>query len=84
MQGRQKSRTYRRKHVRVPSGTTLHYIKRKPKIAHCSRCKRPLHGVPRGRPYQIKKISKSKRNPKRPYPELCSKCMREKIKEQLK
>lgn len=84
MQGRQKSRTYRRKHVRTPSGTVLHYIKRKPKIAHCAICKKPLHGIPRGRPYQIKKITKTRRRPERPYPNLCSKCMREKIKEELR
>jgi len=82
--GKHKSRTYRRKYVRVPSGSALHYVKRKPKIAHCSICKKPLHGIPRGRPYQIRKLPKTQRRPERPYPELCSRCARQKIKEQLR
>jgi len=33
---------------------------------------------------QIKKLSKVQRRPSRPYPELCTKCMRIKIKGTLK
>ena len=32
----------------------------------------------------FKKLSKTQRRPERPYPELCSKCMREKIKSKVR
>jgi large subunit ribosomal protein L34e len=33
---------------------------------------------------EVRKLSKTGRRPERPYPELCSKCMREKIKDKLR
>lgn len=83
--GKHKSRTYRRVKVKLTTSVTVHYRKRKPKLASCGSCKKPLKGVARGRPYKIKKMNKTQRRPKRPYGGvLCSKCMREKIKEQLR
>lgn len=56
--------------------------KPKPAAAKCARCKKPLHGVPRLRPAQLKKLSKSKRRPSRPYGGYyCSSCMREALRE---
>ena len=79
--GKHKSRTYRRKKIRVAQGTRLHYLKRKPKKNHCAECQRPLPGVPKLRPYQLRKLSKTSRRPQRPYGGvLCSPCMRDKIK----
>lgn len=80
-EGKYKSRTYRRVKVRVPSGKSrLVYKKRKPSRAICTICKKPLHGVPRERPYKIKRLSKSKRRPERPYGGvLCSSCMRKEL-----
>lgn len=83
--GRHKSRTYRRVKVKTTKGVVIQYRKRKPKQAHCAKCRKPLKGVARGRPYQIKKISKTQRRPQRPFGGmLCSKCMRDKIKEQVR
>ena len=82
--GRHKSRTLRRKQVRTPGGkTTQRYLKRKPKIAKCGNCGAKLAGVPRERPYKIENLPKTKKRPERPYGGvLCSKCMRQKIKEE--
>ncbi|MEM4737760.1 MAG: hypothetical protein QW233_04040, partial [Acidilobaceae archaeon] len=54
-----RSRSFRRVMRRTPGGsTTTHYEKRKPGYAVCSRCKKPLGGVPRLRPSELKGLSK--------------------------
>ncbi|HDD71547.1 MAG TPA: 50S ribosomal protein L34e, partial [Candidatus Aenigmarchaeota archaeon] len=65
--------------VRLPSGkVVIRERKKKPRIAKCAICKRPLHGIPRLRASQLKKLAKTKKRPERPYGGyLCSKCMRE-------
>ena len=84
--GRHKSRSLRRVFVRTPGGrTVLHYRKRKPKNAKCSSCGIVLKGVPRERPFKMKKMAKSKKRPSRPYAGvLCSKCMRSAIIEKAR
>lgn len=82
---RLRSRSLRRVYVKTPGGrTVIHYRFRRPKVAKCSSCKGSLKGVPHERPNEMKKISKTKRRPSRPYPNLCSKCMRKKIIEGAK
>lgn len=78
-----KSRTFRRKDVKLPSGTHVtHYKKRKPKVAHCSQCGAALLGTPRGRPLDIRKMTISQRTPERPFGgDLCSKCLRKTMRE---
>ena len=78
-----KSRTFRRRTLKLPSGKhTVHYSKRKPKVAHCAICGAPLLGVPRARPYDHKHMSKTEKRPERPYGGMiCSKCMRKLMKE---
>jgi large subunit ribosomal protein L34e len=72
-----KSRTFRRVNVRLAKRTTTHYIKPKPVQAHCGKCRKVLHGIPRGRPSQIAKLSKTERRPERVYGGvLCSACSR--------
>ena len=72
-----RSKSLRKVFVRVPSGrTVVHYKKRKPKVGHCSICKKPMMGVARLRDNKIKKIAKTKKRVERPYPNLCSSCMR--------
>ncbi|MFH1072970.1 MAG: 50S ribosomal protein L34e [Nanoarchaeota archaeon] len=81
--GRFKSRTFRRVHVRTPKGvSTLRYDRRKPKNAHCGRCGDSLKGIPRLLPGKMHNLAKTKKRPERPYGgTLCTKCMRQKIKE---
>ena len=84
--GRHKSRSMRRVSTRTPSGKSkLSYDKRKPSKAKCSECKAILPGVPRERPYKMQNMPKTQKRPERPYGgQLCSKCMREKIKAEVR
>ncbi|MBI5871810.1 50S ribosomal protein L34e [archaeon] len=78
---RLRSRSLRRIQRRVPGGrTVMHFKKRKPNIAKCAHCKKPLAGVPRLRPYKMKNLQKTKKRPERKYGGiLCSACTRRKI-----
>jgi len=82
----QRTRSLRRIKKRTPGNRlVIHYEKRKPKIAHCAECHKPLHGVPRKRPVEIGKLPKSQRRPERPYGGiLCSACSRKLIIEKAK
>ncbi len=73
-----RSRSWRRVQVRTPGGKTVtHYERRKPKAARCAICGKPLNGVPRGRPVEIRKLSKTERRPERPYGGyICPSCLR--------
>ena len=55
----------------------LRYKKKKPSKHVCAECGAVLHGVPRGRPYEIGKLAKSQKRPNRPFGGyLCPKCAR--------
>lgn len=86
MEGKIKSRTFRRVKVKVPGNrSVVHYRKRKPSAAKCGKCGAVLNGVPRERPYKMMNMAKTAKRPERPYGGvLCSKCMRKKIKENIK
>ena len=83
---RYRSRSYRRRQVRTPGGkTVLRYKKKKTSKHVCAECGKLLHGVPRGRPYEINKLSKSKKRPNRPYGGyLCSECVRKVFKKEAR
>lgn len=86
VQGRLKSKTFRKVQRRTPGGRTVkHYVKRKPSKMVCANCGRPLSGVPREFPTKLKNMPKTKKRPERPYGGiLCAKCMREEIKNKIK
>ena len=73
-----RSRTFRRVKVKTPGGrNVVHYERRKPKKAHCGKCRAELKGVPRALPYKMRNMAKTKKRPERPYGGvLCSSCMR--------
>ncbi len=81
-----KSRSLRRVSRKLPGGkVTIQYKKRKPGRAKCSNCGKALMGVPRELPSKMRNLAKTKKRPERPYGGvLCSKCMRSKIKEELR
>ena len=83
VQGRYKSRTFRRMNVKTPGASNVrHYKKRKPGKAKCAGCGSDLKAVPRERPYKMQRMCKTKKRPERPYGGvLCSKCMRKTIRE---
>lgn len=59
--------------------------KKKPKIPKCAICKKPLHGIPRLRRSELKKLPKSKKSVERAYGGyLCSRCTKELIKEKAR
>lgn len=83
---RYRSRSYKRTFTKTPGGrNVLHYKKKKPSKHICASCGEVLHGVPRGRPYQIRKLSKTKRRPNRPYGgQLCGACTRRLFKQEAR
>lgn len=78
-----RSRSLRRVCKRTPGGkTVIHFEKRKPNPAHCALCGRVLHGVPRLRPVELRKLPKRARRPERPYGGyLCPACLARLLKE---
>ena len=81
VEGRKKSRTFRRVFKKTPGGITKkYYLKRKPAKAQCAGCRQNLKGVPRERPFKMQNMPKTKKRPERPFGGvLCSKCMRKEI-----
>jgi len=57
----------------------IHFKKRKPSDAICKNCGAKLNR-PKLTVKQLKNLPKTKKRPQRPFPELCSKCMREYFK----
>ena len=84
--GKFKSRTYARKRVRTPGGkNVLRHVLRKPRKARCASCEKPLHGVARGRPKDLQKLTKSQKVPsRRNAGKLCSACSRREIIERAR
>lgn len=79
-----RTRSVKKIKVRTPGGKLVtHFRKKKPNYAKCGSCGRKIMRA-RLRPYQIRKLSKSQRRPTRPFPNLCSKCMREVFKQKIR
>ncbi|MEZ0393960.1 MAG: 50S ribosomal protein L34e [Desulfurococcaceae archaeon] len=74
-----RSRSWRRVYVRTPGGRlVVHYEKRRPSAAKCAICGRPLNGVPRLRPSDLRKLAKTEKRPERYYGgAICHKCLSE-------
>jgi large subunit ribosomal protein L34e len=75
---RHRSRSLKRRQVRIPGGKTVtQYNYKKPSKHICAICKALLHGTPRGRPIEIKKLDKTSKRPSRPFGgQLCAACTR--------
>jgi len=77
------SRSLRRVQRRTPGARTVtHFEKKRPSKPVCGNCGKPLNSI--ARQDVVRALSKSSRRSERPYPELCPKCARAKIKEKLK
>lgn len=63
--------------------TVIHLKKRKPYHIVCSSCGAKLNRTKISNA-EIKKLPKTKRRPQRPFPNLCSKCMRKQIKSMVR
>lgn len=79
-----RTRSFRRVRVKLPGGRlSIHYVKRKPKQAHCAICRRLLQGVAREIPVKLRRLSKVQRRPERIYGGfLCHSCTAERISKQ--
>ncbi len=81
---RRAQRSAKRVKKKTPSGVTKWVMKKK-RVSHakCGVCKGKLNRA-RLDKTQVGKLTKTQKRPSRPYPNLCSKCMRAKIKELVK
>ncbi|OYT39883.1 MAG: 50S ribosomal protein L34e [Desulfurococcales archaeon ex4484_58] len=79
----QRTRSRRRVYVRTPGGRlVIHYEPRRPNIARCAICGRPLNGVPRLRPVELNKLAKTEKRPERPYGGvICPSCLARLVRE---
>lgn len=86
VEGRKKSRTFRRVKVKTPGGNTkVQYKRRKPSKAKCAGCGAVLPGTARALPRKMQNMPKTKKRPTRPYGGvLCTKCTRNKIKQKAR
>jgi len=78
--------TFKKREKRVPGGRrVVHYSKKKPSKHVCAKCGKVLDAVPRGRPYEIRKLSKNQRRPNRPYGGMyCTNCTKQLFKEEAR
>lgn len=63
--------------------TVTHLRKRKPEHLLCYKCGAKLNR-PKLTNAEMSKLPKTKKRPQRPFPELCSKCMRKHFKESVR
>jgi len=77
-----RTRSKRRVYVRTPGGeTVVHYEPRRPGPARCALCGRPLNGVPRLRPSELRKLPKTAKRPERIFGGvLCHECLEKVLK----
>jgi len=87
VEGKKRSRTMRRIHVRTPGGrNVVHYRRnRKPSRAHCASCGTVLHGMKAIAHRALRALPKTAKRPERPYGgQFCSGCARRTIIEQAR
>jgi large subunit ribosomal protein L34e len=82
----QRTRSLRKVYVRTPGGETkIHYEKRRPGPARCAICGRPLNGVPRLRPAELRKLPKTAKRPERMFGGvICPDCLAKLLKKTIR
>ncbi|MBI4154600.1 50S ribosomal protein L34e [Candidatus Woesearchaeota archaeon] len=74
-------RSLRKIYVKTSRGVNIHFKERPAQLPKCSSCKTILKGIKKFKSREYKNVSKSEKKVNRPYGgNLCSKCMRLKIK----
>jgi large subunit ribosomal protein L34e len=82
---RYRSRSYKRINKTHYGQSVLRYKKKKSNKHICAVCGAILHGVPRGRSYELRKLSKTKKRPNRPFGGYsCSPCLRDHFKSEAR
>jgi len=70
--------------VKTPGGRTVeHFKKERPSHAFCRVCGAKLNR-PKINVKKFKNLPKTKKRPQRPFPDLCSRCMREHFKDKVR
>jgi len=78
------SKSVKRYKVKTPGGkNVMHFKKKKSSYVRCKKCGAKLNR-PKLSIKKLKRLPKTKKRPERPFPELCSKCMREYFKEKVR
>jgi large subunit ribosomal protein L34e len=78
------SKSMRKVKIKAPGGHTIIRSKRKkPSYARCKNCGSKLNR-PKLSVKQLKNLPKTKKRPERPFPELCSRCMRKYFKSEVR
>lgn len=84
MQRRFRTRAVKKMRIVTPGGRTVtHFKVAKPSPAVCGMCGAKL-GRAKLTPSQLKRLPKVQRRAERPFPHLCSKCMRKEIKKTVR
>ena len=80
-----RTKSQKKKKVKTPGAKlSTYYSKRKQKGNKCSKCQKILSGVPKDRKTDLKRLSKSKKRPMRPYAgTLCAACLKIAIEESI-
>ena len=80
-----RSKAQKRKKLKTPGHKNVtHYWRRKPKKAHCARCKMPIQSIPRQRPANMRKTNRVERRTNRMESgRYCAKCLQQLIQEQV-
>ncbi|MFX1400056.1 MAG: 50S ribosomal protein L34e [Promethearchaeota archaeon] len=78
-----RSKTQPRKKLKTPgNNSTTHYWRKTPSKAQCTICKKPLQSIPRLRPSEMKKTTKTSRRANRSASgRYCAKCLQSILKE---
>ncbi|MEM2643066.1 MAG: 50S ribosomal protein L34e [Candidatus Bathyarchaeia archaeon] len=79
----QRTRSRKRVLKALPGGRTgLHFKREVPRGGGCAKCGKPLSGVPRLLPHEIRKLNKTKRSISRIYGgHLCHNCLKTALKQ---
>ncbi|MEM3553805.1 MAG: 50S ribosomal protein L34e [Candidatus Bathyarchaeia archaeon] len=82
----QRTRSRKRVFKALPGGRTgLHFKREVPKGTICVKCGKPLAGVPRLLPHEVRKLNKAKRSVSRIYGgHLCHDCLKMALKQAVR
>ena len=80
-----RSKAQARKKLKTPGNKNVtHYWRRKPKKAHCARCKNPIQSIPRERPAKMRKTDRvTRRTNRMESGRYCARCLQQLIQEQV-
>lgn len=81
-----RTRSRKRVKIKTPGGRLItHYKREKAKPAKCSKCGKPLSGIPREIPSEIRKLNRTRRRISRILGgQLCPQCLKTTLKQAVR